>query len=519
MKHLQVDGSKAAGVMQAMTDYKPKREIVDLRKVMRPVAGLRADCKRHGFGEGDKLATGIDLRGDGLVKVEHAFDIELTGGVLGNFHYYLTIPFNGRLRRATSVETLHDGLRIFSDMHPGGNVSNVARSTALLMEAGIGPEELHIFGSTDSLFEEWHRSLTDGVRERIRCTILMKREEDKEVQLPSRKALHLPYSEKEVMSISTPATSTIPYLRGLFRELLRYDHVIVSEGLGRSILGTGLKHCKDLPQVFNPGSSFLGDCALDSYEYTTAGGRPPIVTMNGVEFNYYVRCIRGRIEGENPADLDPIPFLSPFADDGMLEQKRADITNKGFREYFRHIRPVRSNRLQFPLSVSLGEDGGYHVAEREGRLFVVFSTTPHTRGAQKLLRIAGKPHGVSTKIRKVMGAGDAVGALLSLANIWDTEEFIAQYASQHNTSLLKDSHRIAAAALFTSILSRYVGEFLYRTEKCDMTQVPADKIRDVIVFAAKQALRASESLWNIGTQAKEAKVEGGMKVALWELRE
>ena len=75
----------------------------------------------------------------------------------------------------------------------------------------------------------------------------------------------------------------------------------------------------------------------------------------------------------------------------------------------------------------------------------------------------------------------------------------------------------AAGMIFVSILSRIVGESLYRTEKCDLSDIPPANLRVLIDHAAGLALKAAEDVWNVGPKPKQSQVSGGIKVALWEL--
>lgn len=516
---LEASGTQIAAVMQTMVDYKLDETKINIADLIGPVADLRADYQHHGFGKGDKLATNVDLPRGGHAKLKGVLPLELTGGALGKFHRYLDIPINHKRVPLRNVRTLHGGLSRICRMYPGGNAPNETRNMVQFMEAGIGPQQLELYSSTDALFEQWYRSITPAIRDRVHRTILQMDDGGKKVQLPSRMGLHLPCGDNGTISIANPATSTVPYIRDQLQSLLEYDQVIVSEGLCRAMLASRLKGRKNLVQKINPSSAFRGDCAIDAYEYCRSGGASPIVTMNDDEFDYYVRCIKGRIEEEEPEKLDPIPFLSPFDDDGALDHGRVRVANNGFNEYFRYIRTPRTPNLTFPLNVSSGKRGGYHVAVKDGRLFVAFSTTPHTAGTRKLLRVAGDPPGVGMRIKKSMGAGDSLGALLSLANVWDTEEFIAQHAAETCKKLLSGDQKRAAAILFISILNRYIGELLFHTEKCDLSDVAPAKLRDVVLYAADQAIRASGAVWNVGQKPKVGAVEGGMKVAIWELKE
>ena len=519
---LQPENTGLGFVMQTMTDYKPHQRDIDIEGLMDEVRLLKDGCVQHKFVKGDKLPTITNVR-ERLVR--GVLKLELHGEALGKWHFPLDIPLAKPFKRGKKVETLHDALMLFCATAPGGNAPNELRDIAHCMEAGIGPSHVEVFTSTDPLFQSWYAGLSEPVRERIRITVLGENGQKKGSlgSFPPRQGLHLPYRLREshgtgTLAISNPASSTVPYIRGHLETLLKLDHTIVSEGLSVAMLETTLPGRQNFLQKLNPSSAFRSQCAIDSWEGAKAGGRPPILTMNNDEFDYYIRCIKARVEDDvDPDKLDPIPLPSPFGSGEEVNVTTVAIANDGFREYLRHVPARQDERLHILLNVSAGAQGGYHLATKGSRRYVVYSTIPDKHGTHQLIRLVGRPAGLHAKTERSMGAGDSVGAILSLANIWDLEELLAQYASSNRRGSPSKEYVRAAAVIFVSLLSRYIGECLYRTERCDMTDIPPENIRLLIDHAAKQALIAADDVWNVAPRPKGTVVANGIRLALWEL--
>lgn len=516
---LQPDGTKVGAIMQAMTDFKIRPECLD-PLIHETILRLRSDSDYHQFGKGDKLPANMRLR-RAPVHLPDVMPVELYGGALGEFRRDLDIPLMSSSVPRQEVNTIEEGLKKISTMGPGGNTPNEVRNMVHLMAAGVGPEQLHLYSSSDFLFEEWLQSLPPAAHERIHLTKL---------SLASRIGVHFPYRgadhkgvlQNGTLAISSPAESTRDAIRLHLQELLVCHNVIVSEGLGRQILETQLQGREKLVQKINPSSALRGDCAVDAYEYIQKGGYPPIATMNDEEADFYIRTLKGRVEDKNPEKLDPFFFPSPFGAHGGVNDMAVDAASQGFNEYLRYIPAPHTEQLLFPLNISCGKQGGYHLAHCGGKHYVVFTTTPHRAGAQFLLDTVGNPPGIQMGTALSMGAGDAVGTLLSLTNrVWDVEELMGEYAKKSQKHHSVDEHYLRVASMiFVSILSRILGEYVFHSEKTDFTDVPPGSLRNIVNYAAEQALAATEPVWHVGPVPKQSAVEElGINVALWELTE
>lgn len=506
---LMPNGVKLGTVMQVMTDFKVSPEYLD-PAVQNIVGKLRQEANLHQFTKGDKLPAHLRWRAGEPLQLSGKLPIELYGGALGEFIRPMAIPLSDKAPNG-EVQSLEHALQLISRTDPGGNAPNEMRNLVRLMEGGVGPEHLHLFTSSDALFEEWLQSVQGPVRDHIAVTRL---------SFASRMGVHLPYRLTErngTLGISSPADTTRGPIRPHFADLLSCNHVIVSEGLGREIQASGMEEGHSLQQKMNPSSGLRADCALDAYEYVQAGGPPPFATMNDEETDFYIRVLKGRVEGVDPEKLDPIPFPSPFGTGAEISESAVMRANASFNEYFQYVPHRESETLQFPLNVSCGGRGGYHAAMVRGRHYLVFSTVPEEHGVAKLLDLAGNPHGIHKETERSMGAGDAVGALLSLANAWDATELLGEYAVQAGRQTPDERYLHIAGIVFVSLLSRIFGEYLFHTERTDFTEIPAERIRHIVDFAAQQALLVADQVWNAGPRPKVAKVEDlGIKVALWE---
>ena len=458
-------------------------------------------------------------------------DIELKSGEIGtrlplNFHLgkrndlYIK-PFDLPLPqqyRGKTVANLHEALSRMSRVDPGGNVPNMVRNITHIMGTKIIPEdmELQLYSSDEPLFQQWYESLSTEVRERIRYTGL---------SVPSRKGLHLSYAKGEgkfgTLGIGTPSHSTIHEMEPHFGDLLSCNHVLVSESLEHHVKTPDAR--RKYRELHNPSTAFREQSAIESYNHVLNGGEYiPIVSLNDEEIVDYIESIIKR--QDSPASLsseatpkETLSFESPFDQNGNLNGANIAIVDESIQRYFSCITPREEGTLNFPLCVSCGAKGGYHVAcTVKGKKFVIFSTTPNEEGAKKILNIVGNNDDVRLSHQKVMGAGDSVATILSLSHIWDIPAYMNMHAKKNHPSDAKFIE--VASMIFISLLSRCSGEILYHSLGCDWRSVPHGAFEHLVENAAKKSLEQAGNMWrNVARPHTVRESDWGIDIAMWEL--
>lgn len=434
----------------------------------------------------------------------------------------VTLPlpekFHGRLQE----DSLHEALAAISTTQPGGNVPNMIRNITHVMKGKILPPDVRVLlhSTEEPVFQAWFDALAPEVRERITMHSM---------DIPPRKGVHLPYSSDlpggiGTLGMITPMHSAIQVMRGQMANLARCNHVLVSESLGQLVS----PEYRGYKEFHNPSSAFREQCALENYNLMLNGGRIPIVSVNDEEMVKYLASIESRRalhaslshtggdEGERKPKKPSFGY--PFDEHRKFNDATAALATESFSRYFACIPPQIETETYFPLSVSCGPYGGYHIScTPDGKRYVIFTSTPQGEGVQKMLDIIGPNEEITIETKRTMGAGDAVSSVLSLAHLLDIEQMMGQLKSpQHpiNAKFIE-----IAASIFVSLLSRFAGEILYHSNRCDWMSVPPEKFRDIITATARKGLGLAAEMWNRidpkPTIAREP--EWNIDVAVWQL--
>src|SRR3989344_5159709 len=141
-------------------------------------------------------------------------------------------------------------------------------------------------------------------------------------------------------------------------------------------------------------------------------------------------------------------------------------------------------------------------------------------GGQLIIDTVNNPAEVNRSNTRVMGAGDSLGATLSLANIWDVEKLMHCYAKESNIKSPNKELVATAGIVFVSLFSRYIGECAYRSKECDICDIPVENVRPLMDRAAKEAWQTARELWTYSAKPGVALTETtGIRVAIWELEQ
>lgn len=418
--------------------------------------------------------------------------------------------------------SLHEALEVISTPQAGGNVPNMIRNITHVMRGRILPPDMQIllYSTLEPVFMEWLDAMDPAIRDHIAV---------KAIEIPSRKGLHLPYTSEKpggigTLGLITPMHSAIQTMHDHIGSLTACNHVLVSESLGQLVTHDFLNY----REFQNPSSAFREQCALENYNLMLNGGRIPIVSVNDEEMARYVTSIESRralhpsiiSTGGDETEKKPKEpsFGHPFDENRSFNSATADLATESFNRYFACIQPQTETQTYFPLSVSCGPFGGYHIAcTPDGKRHVVFSSTPQGEGAQKMLDIIGPNEEVKLPIKRTMGAGDAVSSVLSLAHLLDIEQMMGQMKGHQHPINRKFIE--VAASIFVGLLSRFAGEILYHTNRCDWLGVPPDKFRDIINATVQKSLDIAAGIWNSIDQkptiAREP--EWDIDIAMWQL--
>ncbi len=417
--------------------------------------------------------------------------------------------------RGKKVRDLHDALQQMSRMDPGGNVPNMIRNLAHIMGSPSAPRGMTIdlYSTDEPLFQVWFSSLSQQTRDRIRLTL---------IDVPARKGLHLPYSSDDpskhgTLGIGTPLHSTIHSMEEHFPRLITCNHVLVSESLHSLVKKKADK--EQYHEFQDPSTAFREQCAIESYNHMLNGGmHMPVVTMNDEEMIEYLTSLEKRRDA--PLSVNqPLTFAAPFDGQRQLNDVTMQQVSNTFERYFACVTPRPHTTLHFPLNVSCGSRGGYHIAcTPKGTRFAIFSSTPRsTEGAQRMLSTIGKNDDISLEKSYVMGAGDAVATVLSLAHLWDIPEMLRTHANK--THPLDARFIETASIIFVSLLSRFVGEMVFHSDRCDWTSVPQELFPDIVRRVAEKSLDAATHVWGRTEKPQQVREnEWDMDIAIWELQ-
>lgn len=521
--------NRLIGALQVnVVDYKPYKnpreitqaEVDALREYTRKlVMTLRKFTNFMTPGD-DKVQAVIELKNNELDEALH-LDL-LLGSIDDPFIKPIALPLP-KIYQGLRVTNLHEALATISTPQPGGNVPNMIRNLTHVMHGRLLPEDMQILlhYTEEPLFMEWFKNMDPSVRDRITL---------KTMDIPSRKGLHLPYRSDlpggvGTLGIITPMHSAHQVMGDEMADLAECNHVLVSESLGQ-LVTSKLRRYNEFQ---NPSSAFRKQCALDNYNMTLGGGHIPTVSLNDEEMVIYLQCIeerrdcKGSILSSGGSDTeqrkikDPY-FGSPFDEHRALNETTAALVTESLQRYFTCIPTQNEAHTYFPLSVSCGPYGGYHICcTPDAKRYGVFSSTPHGDGAQKMLDIIGPSEEISINTKRTMGAGDAVASILSIAHLVDVEQLMGELKTPHHPISKKFIE--IAASIFVSLLSRFAGEILYHTNRCDWMGVPPEKFRDIIAATARKSLDLAAETWNGIDQRPMVtrEPEWDIDVAMWQL--
>lgn len=417
-----------------------------------------------------------------------------------------------RQYRERSVKDLHEALKGMGRVDPGGNVPNMVRNITHIMQTPLVPRdmELLLHSTEEPLFLDCFQQLPGQIRERITLVML---------DVPARKGLHLPYTSDQdkpgILGIGTPMHSTIRSIGPHFESLSDCNHILTSESLVSLVLNDPKR--QQFREFQNPSTAFRAQCALESYNHVLNRGRHiPIITMNDAEMVEYVMSLEKRRAAPTSQD-QALSFSSPFDKDHNVSHPTIDSVSSSFQRYFACVTPKPYDSLNFPVSVSCGHRGGYHIAcNSKGDRYVIFSSTPSNTGSEKMLSVIGSNDDIAIDKQHVMGAGDAVASILSLTHLWDTEAVVRRYAT--SSCPLDDRFIETATMIFVSLLSRVAGEVVFHSDRCDWSSIPPDVFPHLIAKTAEKSLQSALHVWGRnGAPQKTQEHEWEIDIALWQL--
>ena len=518
-------GTRLGAVQVNVVDYKPfiSQEGIDpsemqaIRDDMRKlIDNLRSYTNFMTPGD-DKVAANIQLANN-QIGTHLALLLEL-GKLDDPFIKRVNIPlprkFHGRM-----VSTLHDALVDLGQVDPGGNIPNMTRNMVHAMQSGLFPDdgEIDLFTTPEPIYLDWLDHVDSSVRDRVKLTRL---------QIPHRVGIHVPYTSDKpggvgTFGMVTPMHSTIANLATNFDTLRACNHVLVSESL--STLVQSDEQRRQFREFQNPSSAFREQCALENYNQMLNRGRMPIISMNDEEMVKYLLSIERRraLSNTSPSSSDEViqtpSFSSPFDGNRAINDSTIDLVNNGFSRYLSSITPHPEDSLYFPASVSSGPFGGYHLAcTPDGNRYVVFSSTPNGTGTERMLSLVGDNEDIDIKKKHTMGAGDSVASVLSLTQLWNLDRLMKEHSQ--NRYPLDPKFSEVASMIFVSLLSRFAGEILYHSDRCDWSSVPTDRFPQIVKTIIEKSLKLASDTWNKTEQTQVFREpDWDIDLALWQLR-
>lgn len=517
-------GTRIGAVQVNVVDYKPfvpqdgieQHEIEDIHTVMRKqIDTLRAYTNFMVPGD-DKVAANIILVAD-TTGTHLALVLEL-GNLDDPFLKRVNIPLPRKFQGRTA-STLHEAVVDLGKVDPGGNIPNMTRNMVHAMQSGLCPDgaEMDLYTTPEPIFLNWLEHVDPAIRDRIHCTRL---------EIPPRIGIHVEYKSDKpggvgTFGMVTPMHSTIAQISPHFDTLRSCNHVLVSESLASLVQNDAQRG--EFREFQNPSSAFREQCAVESYNHRLNHGRMPFISMNDEEMVKYVLSIERRrglnttgSSSANEAIQNP-SFSSPFDDDRRMNNPMVELVSNGFNRYLSSITPHPEDNLFFPASVSCGPRGGYHLAcTPDGNRYVIFSSTPNGNGTERMLSIVGDNEDINIQKKRTMGAGDSVASILSLTDLWDVNRLMQQHSK--NRYPLDPKFFEVASMIFVSIFSRFAGEILYHSDRCDWSSIPPDRFPEIVLTTIEKSLRLAAETWN-KTERPQAfrEADWDIDLALWQL--
>ena len=525
---LEIPGSAntTLGAVQVnVVDYKAFVDTTDItdgeldavRKVSRTlIDNLRTFTTVMTPGD-DKVATNIRLVN---TEIGENLTLELEIGKMDDpflKRFVLPLPqkFQGR-----SVADLHGALSNISQVQPGGNVPNMIRNMVHLMRANLLPPDtqIQLYSTDEPLFRSWFDTLDPSIRNRIALTFM---------EVPARKAFQVQYNSDKpggigTLGLVTPMHSTINKLHAHFDGLTDCNHVLVSESLGGLVNDRNRATYREFQ---NPSSAFRQQCPLESYNLMLNKGRIPFISMNMGEMDGYLRSIETRralgSAASSSSDAEKKPessFSQPFDDARELNDATVKLVTEAFNRYFTCITPNPEEQIYFPISVSCDAFGGYHVVcTPDGKRYAIFTSTPQGNGAENMLNMIGHNEDIRLSTKRTMGAGDSVASILSMVHLWDIQKVIGNLRTKRHP--LNPKFIEMASTIFVSLMSRFAGEMLYHSDRCDWMSVPPEIFPAVMRKTAEKSLNLAAESWNKIDRKPEVMREQDwdIDIAMWQL--
>ncbi|HLC66303.1 MAG TPA: hypothetical protein VJK52_01545, partial [Candidatus Nanoarchaeia archaeon] len=422
--------------------------------------------------------------------------------------------------RGRSVGSLHEALSAISTVQPGGNVPNMVRNISHLMRSGLLPEEteMELYSTDEPIFQSWFDALEQPIRDRIRLTL---------IDVPPRKAFQVQYNSDKpggigTLGLVTPMHSTTNKLQAHFANLADSNHVLVSESLGGLVNETTRAKYREFQ---NPSSAFREQCPVESYNLMLNRGRIPFISMNMGEMDKYLRSIETRRSlggaASSSSDTEKKPessFSQPFDDARELNDATVKLVTEGFNRYFSCITPYPEEQIYFPVSVSCDAFGGYHVAcTPDGKRYAIFTSTPQGNGAENMLKMVGENDDIKLSTKRTMGAGDSVASILSMVHLWDIQKVMGNLRTKQHP--LSPKFVEMASTIFVSLMSRFAGEALYHSDRCDWMSIPPTVFPEIVKKTAEKSLNMAAESWNKIDNKPEIMrdPEWDIDVAMWQI--
>lgn len=527
--NLEISGAtntKLGAVQINVVDYKPFLDTTDISKeemeavqlVSRKLIDNLRAYTQFMTKDDDKVATNLRLVN---TEIGEKLSLELELGkmedpFLKRFDLPLPRKFRGR-----SVQDLHQALSEISQVQPGGNIPNMFRNMVHAIRSGLLPDttEIDLHTTDEPVFMKWFDEIEQPIRDRVRLNML---------SVPSRKGLHIPYKSDKpggigTLGLVTPMHSTIQAIQPNFNSLTDCNHVLVSESLGGLVTDANRRQYREFQ---NPSSAFRQQCPLESYNLMLSKGRIPFISMNMGEMDNYLKSVEtrrainevGTSGATNEEKKSQSFFSQPFDGQRDLNQATVQLVTEAFNRYFACITPYPEDQIYFPISVSCDAYGGYHVAcTPDGNRYAIFTSTPQGNGAENMLKIIGPNDDIKLSTKRTMGAGDSVASILSMVHLWDIEKVIGSMRTKQHP--LNPKFIEMASAIFVSLMSRFAGEVLYHSNRCDWMSVPPDVFPQIVQKTAEKSLNLAADSWNKidGDPEVMREPEWDIDVAMWQI--
>lgn len=466
----------------------------------------------------DKVSAVTELRSN---QIGDQLELLIKFGKTGQpFKKDFDLPLPKSLRGFSAAD-LHSALQNIGRIDPGGNVPNMVRNIVHLMSMNLMPPdfEVHLYSTSEPVFQQWYDSLAEHIRDRVHRTLL---------QIPSRTSIHLAYpgekSTIETMGLVSPMHSTVNAVQPYMDTLAGCNHVLVSESLQPNIQSDTL--ARTYQEFQNPSSAFRSKCGIASYDMVIDRKYPvqhiPFVSLNHTEMVTYLKSVEDRRDIMNQVGQqkkNEPSFNEPFDRNGHISTATVRNVTDSLQRYFTCITPTNNSSMYYPLSITCKASGGYTVAvsSDRGEKHVIFSSVPTEKGSERMLALAGNHPDMSIDKHSTMGAGDSVASVISAVHLWNLEEMLGRLR-QEDRHPLDAKFMEKASMIFTSLLGRFAGMILVHSDRCDWSCVSKEAFQNMILRTAEKSLDLAAACWSSGEYIQVMKEpEWGIDIATWKL--